>query len=253
MRIVVKVGTATLYQEEQLSDRIDAIVAFLAELNREHEVIFVSSGAVGAGYTKCKLDKNSPPAKQALAAIGQPLLMREYKSRFEAYDQLVAQVLISANDFDSKKRSENAKNMIEILLTNNVIPIINENDTVATEEIVFGDNDQLSAHAALCFSADILVILSDIDALYDKDPNVYSDAIPLKEVIVIKEDWLEMPCKPHDRFATGGIVTKIKAARLMNDHLKPMLLASGFDLSDAKSLLLERKQKGGTLFKAYHG
>ena len=251
MRIVIKVGTATLYQNEKLSNRIDNLVEFLATLNKENEVILVSSGAVGAGYTKCKLDKNIISNKQALAAIGQPLLMREYKSRFEKYNQIVAQVLLTAQDFDSRKRTKNAKNMIEVLLKNKVIPIINENDAVSIDEIVFGDNDQLSAYVTHYFDAELLVILSDIDGLYDSNPKENKNAKLIKIVEKIDKEMLNTPYNPNDNFATGGIVTKLKAAEFLMQRGKNMFLASGFDLSDIKSFLLKNIHKKGTLFKGH--
>ncbi|NPA55690.1 MAG: glutamate 5-kinase [Epsilonproteobacteria bacterium] len=248
-RFVIKVGTATLYQDEKLSHRIDKLVEFLVELNAKHQVILVSSGAVGAGYTKLKLDKNIISNKQALASIGQPLLMREYKMRFEKYNQIVSQVLLTAADFDSRKRTQNAKNMIEVLLSNNVIPIINENDAVSIKELVFGDNDQLSAYVAYYFDADMLVILSDIDGLYDKNPKEHDDAVLLKEVKEIDDTMLQMPHNPNDNFATGGIVTKLKSAQFLMQRGISMFLASGFDLDDVKSFLFDNKHKKGTLFK----
>jgi glutamate 5-kinase len=248
MRIVIKVGTATLYQNEKLSNRIDNLVEFLVELNKQNEVILVSSGAVGAGYTKLKLDKNDISNKQALASIGQPLLMKEYKVRFEKYNQIVSQVLLTASDFDSRKRTQNAKNMIEVLLKNKVIPIINENDAVSIEEIVFGDNDQLSAYTTYYFDADILVILSDIDGLYDSNPKENKDAKLLKIVNKIDKNLMNTPCNPNDKFATGGIVTKLKAAEFLMNRGKKMFLASGFDLSDIKSFLIDGIHKKGTLF-----
>jgi glutamate 5-kinase len=248
MRIVIKVGTATLYQNEKLSNRIDNLVEFLVELNKQNEVILVSSGAVGAGYTKLKLDKNDISNKQALASIGQPLLMKEYKVRFEKYNQIVSQVLLTASDFDSRKRTQNAKNMIEVLLKNKVIPIINENDAVSIEEIVFGDNDQLSAYTTYYFDADILVILSDIDGLYDSNPKENKDAKLLKIVNKIDKNLMNTPCNPNDKFATGGIVTKLKAAEFLMNRGKKMFLASGFDLSDVKSFLIDGIHKKGTLF-----
>jgi len=251
VRIVIKVGTATLYQNEKLSNRIDNLVEFLATLNKENEVILVSSGAVGAGYTKCKLDKNIISNKQALAAIGQPLLMREYKSRFEKYNQIVAQVLLTAQDFDSRKRTKNAKNMIEVLLKNKVIPIINENDAVSIDEIVFGDNDQLSAYVTHYFDAELLVILSDIDGLYDSNPKENKNAKLIKIVEKIDKEMLNTPYNPNDNFATGGIVTKLKAAEFLMQRGKNMFLASGFDLSDIKSFLLKNIHKKGTLFKGH--
>ncbi len=249
MRIVIKVGTATLYQNEKLSNRMDNLVEFLVELNKNNEVILVSSGAVGAGYTKLKLDKTKIENKQALASIGQPLLMREYKARFEKHNQLVSQVLLTAQDFDSRKRTENAKNMIEVLLQNKVIPIINENDAVSIDEIVFGDNDQLSAYVTYYFDADMLVILSDIEGLYDSNPKENKDAKLLKIVNHIDEEMLNVPCNPNDKFATGGIVTKLKAAKFLLENNKEMFLASGFDLSDVKSFLIDNIHKKGTYFK----
>ena len=249
MRIAIKVGTATLYQNEKLSNRIDNLVQFLVELNQNNEVILVSSGAVGAGYTRLKLDKSKIENKQALASIGQPLLMREYKSRFEKYNQIVSQVLLTAQDFDSRKRTKNAKNMIEILLQNKVIPIINENDAVSIDEIVFGDNDQLSAYVTYYFDADMLVILSDIEGLYDSNPKENKNAKLLKIVNEIDEEMLNAPCNPNDKFATGGIVTKLKAAKFLIENNKEMFLASGFDLSDVKSFLIDNIHKKGTYFK----
>jgi len=251
MRIVIKVGTATLYQNEKLSDRIDNLVEFLVELNKKNEVILVSSGAVGAGYTKLKLDKNNISNKQALASIGQPLLMKEYKIRFEKYNQIVSQVLLTASDFDSRKRTQNAKNMIEVLLQNKVIPIINENDAVSIDEIIFGDNDQLSAYTTHYFDADILVILSDIDGFYDSNPKENKNAKLLKTINKIDVNWLNIPCNPNDKFATGGIVTKLKAAEFLMQRGKNMFLASGFDLDDVKAFLLNKTHKKGTLFQKH--
>ncbi len=248
-RVVVKVGSAVLTENNRLAkERMMHLVAFLSELNQECEVILVSSGAVAAGYTKLKLDKKYLPNRQALAAIGQPLLMKSYQKKFERYDTLCAQMLLSADDFDSRKRTAHAKNAIEVLLTKKVIPIINENDVTATEELVFGDNDQLSAHAAFYFDADMLVILSDIEGLYDKDPKKYPDAKLLKIVKEIPQELLEEECNPTYSFATGGIVTKLKAAAFLIARGKPLFLASGFDLEDVRDFLLHRRHRGGTLF-----
>ncbi len=248
-RVVVKVGSAVLTENNRLAkERMQNLVDFLATLFEKFQVILVTSGAVAAGYTKVKLDKKVLPNKQALAAIGQPLLMRSYQKKFEKYGINAAQLLLSADDFDSRKRTEHAKNAVETLLKNGVLPIINENDVTATEELVFGDNDQLSAHAAYYFDADLLVILSDIDGLYDKDPKRYGDAKLLKEVKEIPKELLEDECNPNSDFATGGIVTKLKAARFLTERGKPMFLASGFDLSDAKDFLLYQTHSGGTLF-----
>ena len=248
-RIVVKVGSAVLTENNRLAkERMANLVEFLAQLQKRYEVILVSSGAVAAGYTKLKIDKSKVANKQALAAIGQPLLMRSYQKKFEKYGVNVAQLLLSADDFDSRKRTAHAKNAVETLLGHKVLPIINENDVTATEELIFGDNDQLSAHVAYFFGADMLVILSDIDGLYDKDPKKYKDANLIKELDRVPQELLQSECNPNYTFATGGIVTKLKAAKFLLDHGLPMFLASGFDLKDAKSFLLENRHQGGTLF-----
>ena len=174
-RVVVKVGSAILVENQLINKtRMEALVKLIAKLRDKYEVILVSSGAVAAGYTKIKLDKNHLPNKQALAAIGQPLLMQTYTDLFAPYGIVVAQVLLSAYDFDSRKRTQNARNAMEVLLQSNVLPIINENDVTATGELSllleFGDNDQLSAHVAHFFNAEILAILSDIEGYYEENP-----------------------------------------------------------------------------------
>jgi len=247
--VVIKVGSAVLTENNRLAkDRMANLVEFLSLAAQKYEVILVSSGAVAAGYTKLKLDKSHLPNKQALAAIGQPLLMRSYQKKFERFNKTIAQVLLSADDFDSRRRTAHARNAIEVLLANGVIPIINENDVTATEELVFGDNDQLSAHVAYYFDADLLAILSDIDGLYDKDPNKHPQAKLLKEVRQIPKELLQSECNPNNTFATGGIVTKLKAADFLMRRGKPMYLASGFDLGAVKAFLLEDRHIGGTLF-----
>ena len=246
-RLVFKVGTATLYENGKLSKRIDEIVKLLSELNKDYEIMLVSSGAVGAGYTKCPLDKSKLENKQALAAIGQPLLMREYKERFNKYKITVAQVLLTAADLDSRKRTSYAKKMINVLLENKVIPIINENDSVAVEEILFGDNDQLSAYVTYYFDADMLIVLSDIDAFYTDNPKINKDAKPIKVVREIKDEWLDQECNPNDDFATGGIVTKLKAAKFLMDRGIPMYLTNGKNLDSVKEIL-KGNHISGTLF-----
>ena len=247
-RLVFKVGTATLYENGSLSPRIDKIVELLAKLNRDYEIMLVSSGAVGAGYTKCPLDKSKLENKQALAAIGQPLLMREYKERFNKYKITVAQVLLTAADLDSRKRTENARKMINVLLKNKVIPIINENDSVSVEEILFGDNDQLSAYVTYYFDADMLFIISDIDAFYTDNPKTNKKAQPIELVENIEDEWLVQECNPNDRFATGGIVTKLKAAKFLIERGKQMFLTSGDNLESIEKFLKGQKAKG-TLFR----
>jgi glutamate 5-kinase len=227
-----------------------ALVEFIAALKaHKYEVILVSSGAVAAGFICLPLDRGNIANKQALAAIGQPLLLKMYQEKFAKFGLLCSQVLLSADVFDSSKHIAHAKVAIDTLLANNVVPIINENDTVSVEELVFGDNDRLSAHVAHYFDAKLLVILSDIDAFYDKDPNKYTDATRRAVVHNISEEELNEEHTPNNEFATGGIVTKLQSADFMMKHNREMFLASGFNLSDVNSWLIDGKHFGGTLFR----
>ena len=251
-RIVLKVGSHVLTEGGGIAHvRMSALVELICELKDNHyEVILVSSGAVAAGYTKLPLDRSKVANRQALAAIGQPLLLTMYQEKFSTCGLLCSQILFRADIFDSDEHVNHAKVAIDTLLENNVVPIINENDTVSIEELVFGDNDRLSAHVAHYFDAELLVILSDIDAFYDKDPNVYDDATRRAIVNLISKEELEAEHTPSNEFATGGIVTKLQSADFMMKHGKEMFLASGFDLSDVKALLVDGKHVGGTLFKS---
>jgi len=251
MRIVIKVGSHVLTENGSVAKgRMLALVELIADLKSDgREVILVSSGAVSAGYTQLVLDRSVLANKQALAAIGQPLLLKMYQEKFAKYNILCSQVLFSADVFSSEKHVNNAKVAIDTLLENAVVPIINENDTVSVEELVFGDNDRLSAHVAHYFDASLLVILSDIDAFYDKDPNKYEDAKRREVVHTILNEELNAEHTPNNEFATGGIVTKLQAADFLMKHGRDMFLASGFDLSDVKSYLIDNKYIGGTLFK----
>jgi len=252
VRLVIKVGSHVLTENSTIAkERMMALVKFVSEL-KEHnyEVILVSSGAVAAGYTLLPLDRSSIANRQALAAIGQPLLLKMYQEKFSKFGFLCSQILLSADVFDSRKATAYAKVAIDTLLANGVVPIINENDTVSIEELVFGDNDRLSAHVTHYFEAQMLVILSDIDAFYDKDPNCYGDAVRRPIVTHISAEELTAKHTPNNEFATGGIVTKLQSADFLMKHDKEMFLASGFDLSDARSFLLEKVHKGGTLFKS---
>ncbi len=253
-RIVVKVGSAVLSEQNRLAkERMQNLVDLIAELKNRYEVILVSSGAVAAGYTELKLDKKILANKQALASIGQPILMNKYRKLFDQHGIIPSQILVTAANFNTLGESQKAKDTIETLLKHNAVPIINENDATATEELVLGDNDQLSAYAAYHFGADLLVILSDIDAYYDKDPRTYTDARVRSRVETISGEELAMEVNPNHSFATGGIVTKLKAADFLLKRGGAMFLASGFDLSDIRSFLIEGTQRGGTLFKGKEG
>ena len=249
-RIVIKVGSHVLTENGSIArERMMALVELIADLKKHgYEVSLVSSGAVAAGYTQLPLDRNDIANRQALAAIGQPLLLKMYQEKFARFDLLCSQVLFSADVFESQKHVTHAKVAIDTLLANNVVPIINENDTVSIEELVFGDNDRLSAHVAHYFDAELLVILSDIDALYDKDPNRHDNAKRRAVVNTVREEELSADHTPNNEFATGGIVTKLQAADFLMQHGREMFLASGFDLSDVRAFLIDGVHQGGTLF-----
>ena len=251
-RIVIKVGSHVLTQDGAVATtRMLALVQLIAELKaHRYEVILVSSGAVAAGFTQLPLDRGSIANRQALAAIGQPLLLKMYQEKFEKFGLLCSQILFRADVFESAEHIAHAKVAIETLLEHNVVPIINENDTVSIEELVFGDNDRLSAHVTHYFDAGLLVILSDIDAFYDKDPNKYTDAKRRAVVTNILEEELTADHTPNNEFATGGIVTKLQSADFLMKKNKEMFLASGFDLTNVKSYLIDSEHNGGTLFKS---
>lgn len=250
MRIVVKVGSSVLTEDAKISKgRIHKLVDFLQEIHKVHEVILVSSGAVAAGHTAIPtLSNKTTSDKQALAAVGQTILIRRYRRKFEEYNIHVAQLLLTKDDFSSFAHSENAKMAINTLLSNKIIPIINENDSVVVDELLRGDNDFLSAQVAHYFNAELLVILSDIDGYYDKNPREFKDAKILKEVNFISDEELNQKADPNYSFATGGIVTKLKAAEFLMNNGKKMFLTTGFDLSHGKKFILENIIDKGTLF-----
>lgn len=253
-RIVIKVGSAILVENQRINlARIESLVQLISELNATYEVILVSSGAVASGFTALELDKKILANKQALAAIGQPLLMQTYAKALERYGILSAQVLFSGYDLDSRKRTQNARNAMEVLLKNKVLPIINENDVTTTGELMFlgfGDNDQLSAYVTHFFDASLLAILSDIDGYYEENPKENPNAKMRKIVTSISEKELEAEATPNNAFATGGIVTKLKAAKFLLDNKREMFLSSGKDLSVLRDFLLHNLHKKGTLFTA---
>jgi glutamate 5-kinase len=250
-RIVIKVGSHVLTENGTVAkERMRDLVGLIAQvMQKGTEVILVSSGAVSAGYTVLPLDRRSVGNKQVLAAIGQPLLLKMYQEKFARYNIICSQVLLSAADLDSKKRTYLAQIAIDNLLSNRVVPIINENDVIATEELVFGDNDQLSAYVTYNFDAELLVILSDIDAYYDKNPREFNNAKPLERVSYITKAEISAKVTPNSEFATGGIVTKLKSAHFLLEHNKKMFLSTGFDLSNVRDFLINGIQNGGTLFE----
>ena len=248
-RIVIKVGSAVLTQKNNIAkERMLNLVTMIAKLKEKYDVVLVTSGAVAAGYSALKIDKSKQISKKAIAAAGQPILMTSYKKKFDIYDIDTAQILLTEDDFDSRKRTKMFQEIIDTHLDNDILPVVNENDITSTPEQLFGDNDQLSANVAHAINADLLIILSDIDGYYDKSPQENSDAKMFKEIFDIPQEMLENQATPNDPFATGGIVTKLKAADFMMKHKRKMFLTNGFDLTAAESFLLEGKHTLGTLF-----
>ncbi|MEA3315968.1 MAG: glutamate 5-kinase [Campylobacterota bacterium] len=249
-RLVLKVGSAVLTQDSKIAHkRLDKLVELIVDLKEKYDVILVSSGAVAAGYTVMKLDKSIISNKQILASIGQPLLIQTYSTEFAKYEEICSQVLLEASIFNDDVRLLHAKQAIDNLLKNDIIPIVNENDVTAVEELVFGDNDQLAAYISYYFNSKLLVILTDIDGYYDDNPHINKKAKLLKKVSYIEPKELEAHSSANNEFATGGIVTKLKAANFLLENNKKMFLTSGFDLKYIRNFLLENKHTNGTLFQ----
>ena len=251
MRIVIKVGTSTLAHSTGKLNirRTEELCSVLADLkNAGYEVILVSSGAIGMGVGKLGLLEKPKdiPTKQAAASVGQCELMYTYDRIFAQYNHTVAQILLTGDDFAHEDRHQNFSNTIERLLTLSALPIINENDTVSTSEIMVGDNDTLSALVAKSVKADLLVILSDIDGLYSKDPHKNADAVLIKEVREITKEIENLASGAGSSLGTGGMVTKIKAAKICNESGVDMVIANGenpsvlYDIADGKDASFTR-------------
>jgi len=250
-RIIVKVGTSTLtYSTGKLNlRRIELLVRVLSDLqNQGKQIILVTSGAIGVGVGKLGL-RGKPKTvreKQAIAAVGQCELMYLYDKFFSEYSHVVAQVLLTKDVVEEETRKENTINTFNTLLELGIIPIVNENDTVAVEEIEFGDNDTLSAIVATLVSADLLIVLSDINGLYDSDPNTNSEAKLIPVVFRIDDRIRSIAGGVSSNRGTGGMVTKISAAEIATEAGVHMIIANG---ADPRILyrIFEGKQVG-TLF-----
>lgn len=233
-RVVVKVGTSTLtYENGKLNlSRIDKLARVLSDLkNRGVEVILVSSGAIGVGVGKLGL-KHRPTItmeKQAAAAIGQCELMYLYDKMFSEYGYMTAQVLLTKDVLTHTDRKTNVVNTFITLLKMGVVPIVNENDAVSVEEIEFGDNDTLSALVAKLTDSELLVILTDIDGLYDKNPREFADAVLIPEVEHITHDIIETAGGAGSSRGTGGMITKVMAAEIAAESSIKTLVLNGKD------------------------
>ncbi len=251
-RVVVKVGTTSLtYPNGKLNlKKIDDLSKVITDLsNKGLEVILVSSGAIAIGAQKLGLDKRPRDVigKQAASAVGQALLMQIYEKFFSEYNQNIAQVLLTKPIFESEIKRRNASNTINRLIEMNVVPIVNENDTIATDELnEFSDNDTLSSYVAMLAKAELLIILSDIDGMYTADPNKDEDAKIIDVVEKVDDEIYSLAGGSASSLGTGGMVTKVKAADYLAKHKISMVIASGekaeilYDILDG--------EKVGTLF-----
>ena len=234
MRIVVKVGTSTLaHPTGHLNIRhMESLCKVLSDIkNAGHEVILVSSGAIGMGMGKLSLRErpSTLPGKQAAAAVGQCELMYTYDKLFSEYNHIIAQILLTGSDVKDTDRRNNFIGTMEHLLHMAVLPIINENDTVVTDEIVIGDNDTLGAIVATSVKADLLILLSDIDGLFTDDPRVVPNAKLIPEIREITPEILAHAGGKGSAIGTGGMATKLRAAEIVMSAGCDMIIANGKD------------------------
>ena len=251
MRIVVKVGTSTLAHAGGRLNirRVELMCKVLSDIkNAGHQVILVSSGAIGMGVGKLGLPgrPGDMPGKQAAAAVGQCELMYTYDRLFSQYSHVVAQILLTAEDLRHPLRSSHVHDSLERLFQWNVLPIINENDVVSTDEIgiqtTIGENDSLSAIVARLVQADLLILLSDIDGLYTADPKRNADAVLIPKVDAITDDILALAGGAGSDLGSGGMATKLRAAKIAMDAGIDMIITNGenpeilYDIFDGKAV-----------------
>ncbi len=255
-RIVIKVGSTSLTHPGGKLNllRIDKLVRVITDLHNEgKEVVLVSSGAIAAGAGKMGIEKKPDDKikKQALASIGQAELIRIYDKFFEDYNYTVAQLLLTRDGIEEPTRRKNAKNTLNELVTMGVIPIINENDTVSTYEIEFGDNDILSARVSSLIEADLLIILSDVDGVFTEDPRLNSDAKLISKLTSEDENIEKFIFSANSAFGTGGMTSKFAAAHYCLNHGIDMVITNGsnpaiiYDVLEAKDV--------GTYFESKQG
>ena len=252
-RIVVKVGTSTLTTEDgRLNiDKIKKIVMELSNLqNKGYDVILVSSGAVGAGMGLLNINEKPKTLaeKQMLSAVGQVSLMQIYQTLFKEHNKIIGQLLLTKEEFSNRKRYLNMRNVCNAFLKRKIIPIINENDAIVSNalKIKVGDNDTMSALVSGLIDADLLIILSDIDGLYNKNPRKYEDANLIHMVGDINEDIKQMAGAEGSKFGTGGMITKIIAAEMVTKIGTSLVIASGDDPRNITRIV--EKENIGTLF-----
>lgn len=239
-RIVIKIGTSSLMTTNGKVNyqQFDRLAYVLSTLNKAgKEIVLVSSGAMGVGMDKLNISKRpvSIPGQQAISAIGQCEMMNLYSRFFSHYNQTVGQILLTRDIIEFPESLKNVTNTFDALLEMAIVPVVNENDTVAVEELdhqtKFGDNDQLSAIVANIVGADMLIMLSDIDGFYDKNPTTNPDATLYHTISDVTEDVMAKAGGEGSAFGTGGMITKLKAARYLLQHNREMVLAKAEDLT----------------------
>ena len=246
-RLVIKIGTTSLTNKNGSMDlrKIQRLSWVLSDLRgKGYELILVSSGAIAVGAERLNLPERPRDikGKQAASSVGQAILMQIYENFFNQYNQIVSQILITKDELDAGERIENARNTFFTLFDWGVIPIVNENDTISTEELGFSDNDTLSAYVARLAEADLLVLLSDIDGLYDKDPNINPDATLISQVNSVDSFVESIAGDSASTLGTGGMSTKISAAKYVGAAGIPTIIATGgdpeliFDILDGKPI-----------------
>lgn len=254
-RIVIKVGTTTITHEETGNinlGKLERFVRILINLrNQGKEIIVVSSGAVGVGRMALGMKERPKTAaeKQACAAVGQARLMMIYEKLFNEYSHLTAQVLLTKESITNEECRKNAKQTFDGLLSMNVVPIVNENDAISVDELMYGtigDNDTLAANVAELVEADLLILMSDIEGMYTADPKVNPNARFIHTVAKIDDSLIEMAGGSSSDFGTGGMYTKVKAAKIVTEHGTDMIIANGENIYTINDIMAGKKV--GTLF-----
>lgn len=252
-RIIVKIGTTSLtHNNGKINlDVLESLAKVLSEIRKkEREIILVSSGAIAVGAESLSLNERPRDiiGKQVASSVGQGVLMQIYESFFSKYNQKIAQILLTKDVFENETRRKNAQNTIFKLLEMGVIPIVNENDAISTDELEFSDNDTLSAYVCNLLKGDLLIILSDIDGMYTKDPNKFEDAKIISEIFAINDEIEKNAGGSASLLGTGGMATKVSCAKMVNLNGSDMIIASGkepkilFEILEGKII--------GTLFNS---
>ena len=230
--IIIKIGSSLLIKKKKFNkEKLNEIILDVYELKKKKiKVIIVASGAVALGSEYLNVQKKKKitiSEKQALASCGQSLLMKNFISLFDKRKMKVAQILITSSDTEDRERSLNARDTISILLKSDVTPVINENDSVSNEEIKFGDNDRLAARVAQIINADFLILLSDVDGLYDKNPKLHKNAQLIKRINKINEKLFKKLTDETNELGSGGMLTKVKAAKIASNSGCITIISSG--------------------------